>query len=51
MAAHGKIISSLHHQMIPAKEGYDIKCMDGGIDARPYEVPFCRLSANDAPIH
>ena len=37
MAAHGKIISSLH-QMIPAREGYDIKLMDGGIDARPYEV-------------
>jgi hypothetical protein len=31
MTAHGKIISSLH-LMIPAREGYDIKFMDGGID-------------------
>jgi hypothetical protein len=49
MAAHGKIISSLY-QMIRAKEGYDGKSMDCGIDAWPYEVAFGRLSANEAPI-
>jgi hypothetical protein len=48
-AAHGKIISPLHW-MIPAREDYDVKFMDCGIAAWPYEVAFGRLSANEAPI-
>ena len=36
--------------MIPAREGYDVKFMEGRIDALPYEVVFGRLSANKAPI-
>jgi len=50
LAAHGKIISSLH-QKIPAREDYDIKFMGGGIDASSEEVISARLSANEAPIH
>jgi len=49
-AAHGKIISSLV-QVIPAREGYDVKFMDCGIDGWPYEVAFGRLSANEAPFN
>jgi hypothetical protein len=36
--------------MIPAREDYDVKFMGCGIDARPYEVVFGRLFANEAPI-
>jgi hypothetical protein len=32
--------------MIPARKGYDVKFMDGGIDAWLYEVVFGRLFAN-----
>jgi hypothetical protein len=36
--------------MIPARADYDVKFMDGGIDAWPYKVAFGRLSANEAAI-
>jgi len=37
------------HLVVASEEGYDVKFMDGGIDAWPYEVVFGRLSANETP--